>query len=234
MLFWAIVCSLLLHVLLAIVIPNIKFDPVKKPEVIEVQLVNKPAPQPVVEPEPVQPQPEQPKPEPIKPKVEPKPITKPAPVIIKDEPAAVQPSAPPPTQTTQTEVIAVAPKADAPAPVVVPAPPPKATGPTQAEIDSGLNRYRDSLWDAVSKYKRYPEIARRRNIQGKVVIEVDVDNTGKLRSKKVLTSSGSDILDSQALEMVEKAVPLPVPPEVLRSGGNFTIRLPVPFKLEEQ
>jgi protein TonB len=39
------------------------------------------------------------------------------------------------------------------------------------------------------------------------------------------------VLDKQALEMVEKALPFPAPPDVLR-GNNFTITVPVPFKLE--
>jgi periplasmic protein TonB len=33
--------------------------------------------------------------------------------------------------------------------------------------------------------------------------------------------------------MVEKAAPFPAPPEALR-GSNFSIKVPIPFKLEEQ
>jgi protein TonB len=229
-LIWAIICSILLHVLLAVVIPSIKIDPVKTPKVLEVQLVNKPEPPPIAQPEPVQP--EQPKPEPIKPKVEPKPVVKPtpAPSVIKEEPAPVTP---PPV--TDTEVIAVAPKPEAPpsplpvAPVATPKPP----TPTPVEIDNAYTGYGSTLWSAISKYKKYPKIAQMRGWQGEVIVELSLDGNGKLKSKRILQHSGYESLDQQALEMVDKALPFPAPPEALR-GGSFTIKVPIPFKLEEQ
>lgn len=219
---------MLLHVLLAVVIPNIKIDPPKIPEVLEVQLVNKPEPPPVSAPEPAQP--EQPTPEPIKPIVEPKPIVKPtpAPSVIKEEPA---PTTPP---VTQTEVIAVTPKPEAPpsplpvAPVVVTKP-----SPTPVEIDTAYEGYGNTLWNAISKYKKYPRIAQMRGWQGEVIVELSLDGNGKLKSKRIIQHSGYDSLDQQALEMVDKAAPFPAPPEALR-GSSFTIKVPIPFKLEEQ
>lgn len=231
MLIWAIICSVLLHGFLAMVIPNIKFDKVKTPDTLEVQLAQKPEPpQPVAPPEP-------PAPEPIKPKVEPqpkpKPIEKPlpTPTVVKDEPALRTPP-------STTEVIAVAPKVDAPPSPVPPAPivapePPKPTTPvvSQADMDDARGRYSNTLWGAISKHKQYPKIAQMRGWQGDAVVELLLDGNGKLKSKKIIQSSGHDVLDKQALEMVEKAAPYPIPPEVLR-GNNFTITVPIPFKLE--
>ncbi|HSI37657.1 MAG TPA: energy transducer TonB [Methylotenera sp.] len=227
-LIWAIICSILLHVLLAVVIPSIKIDPPKKPEVLEVALVSKPEPPPAVsEPEPL-PQPEQPKPEPIKPKVEPKPIVKPTPTpsVIKEEPSPVTP---PPA--TQTEVIAVTPKPEAPpspTPVV-----PKPVAPTPVEIDTAHKGYGDTLWSAISKHKKYPRIAQTRGWQGEVIVELSLDGNGNMKSKRIIQHSGYDSLDQQALEMVDKALPFPAPPDALR-GSSFTIKVPIPFKLEEQ
>lgn len=230
-LLWAIICSILLHILLVAVIPNIKFDVPKKPEVLEIQLTK---PQPPAEPPPVVvPQPEPPKPEPVKPKTEPKPIVKPAPVVVhKDEPAPVQPSPPPPSQpTNQPEVITAVPKTDVPPQVVAPTPPPKPTV-TQAEISQAHEGYGTTLWNAISKFKKYPRIAQSRGWQGEVVIELSLDGNGKLKSKKIIQNSGYEVLDQQALEMVDKALPFPEPPEALR-GSGFTIRVPIPFKLEQ-
>jgi len=70
----------LLHALLVVVIPNIKLNTIKKPDILEVELVKKTAPPPVVLPEPIQPQPEA-----IKPKIEPKPELKP---LVKPLPMA--------------------------------------------------------------------------------------------------------------------------------------------------
>ncbi len=209
-----------------VVIPNIKLDVVKKPDILEVELVSKPEPPPITQPEPTQPQPEQPKPEPIKPKIEPKVKPLPIPTVINDEPTYVEP---PPT--SQTEVIAVAPKVEAPPSPVPPAPVVTPVEPNQADIRAANGDYGNTLWGAISKHKQYPRIAQMRGWQGEAIIELQLDGNGKLKSKKIIKSSGYEALDKQALEMVDKATPFPSPPEALR-GSNFSITVPIPFKLE--
>jgi len=235
MLMWAVICSIFLHTLLAFVIPNLKFEAVKKPELLVIELSKQPAPPPVVIPEPIKAEPE-----PIKPKLEPKPelkpITKPlpTPTVMKNEPTQVTP--PPAIVSHQTEVIAVAPKADVaptpPAPVATPEPPKPITA-SQEDMDDARGRYGNTLWGAIGKHKQYPRVAQMRGWQGEAIVELLLDGNGKLKSKKIIQSSGYESLDKQALEMVEKAAPFPEPPEALR-GGSFSIRVPIPFKLEEQ
>ena len=230
-LIWAIICSILLHALLVVVIPNIKFDEIKTPEILEVDFVKLPEPPPPA-PEPLQPLPEVVKPK-IEPKIkpEPKPLVKqPTPVVERNEPV----TEPPPSQPT--EVIAVAPKPTAappvqtvPAPVPVKQEPPPVTN--QVDVEDARNKYGNSLWGAISKHKKYPKIAAMRGWQGEAIVELELDGSGKLKSKKIIQSSGHDVLDRQALEMVEKALPFPAPPDALR-GTSFTITVPVPFKLE--
>jgi protein TonB len=87
------------------------------------------------------------------------------------------------------------------------------------------------LWGRIAKYKQYPKIAQMRGWQGEVIVELLVDASGKLKSKKIISGSGYDVLDKQALNMIEKAAPFPAPPEVLR-GSSFSITVPIPFKLE--
>ena len=72
-----------------------------------------------------------------------------------------------------------------------------------------------------------------RNWQGEAIVELELDGSGKLKSKKISQSSGYEVLDKQALEMVEKALPFPAPPEALR-GTSFTITVPVPFNINQQ
>lgn len=230
---WAIICSLLLHGLLALIIPNIDLDDIKEPELLEITLAPKTEPQ--AQPDPVQPEPEVTKPK-IEPKLkpEPKPVikNKPSPIVQETQPVVETPVITPPQ-----EVIAVKPVAERPPPVqtipinepVKEPPPPPA--PSQAEIDNATGRYGNALWSAISKHKKYPKIAQMRGWQGETIIELELDGTGKLKSKKVVQSSGYEVLDKQALEMVEKALPFPTPPEALRNS-NFTITVSVPFKLE--
>ena len=208
------------------VIPNLKFDEVKTPDILKVELVKKPEPLPEVIPEPTPPPPEVVKPTP---KPLPKPIIKPKPTPVVDKIEPTERPAPPPP-----EVIAVAPKEIAPTPThVAPIPvpvkqePPPPAAPSQADIDG----YSNSLWGAISKHKKYPKIAAMRGWEGEVIVELQLDGNGKLKSKRIAQSSGHEVLDKQALEMVEKALPFPIPPDALRNS-SFTITVPVPFKLE--
>lgn len=222
--------------------PNLHVDSPKNPDLIEVQLVNKVEPPPVVLPKPIEPMPE-PVQQKVVTKTEPKPNIKPvpAPAVVKNVPAPDQPRPAEVTPHTEVaphaEVIAVAPKAEvvatpAPPPVVAPEPP-KAVEPSQDEINDAKGQYGNTLWNAIGKHKNYPKIAQMRGWQGDVTIELLLDGNGKLKSKKVIQSSGYEALDKQALEMAEKAAPFPTPPEALR-GSSFSIKVPIPFKLEAQ
>jgi protein TonB len=225
-LIWAIVCSILLHVLFAVIIPNVKFNPVKIPAQLEVELVGKPEPLPVaIQPESVKPKPDQPKT-----KVDPKPIVKSLPVakVEKSEPAPY--STPPVTSPIEPAQIAPLPELLPPPAAIAPTLP-KPIGPSQVDMNAARDSYGNTLWGAIGKYKNYPRIAQTRGWQGEVVVELQLDGNGNLKSKKILKSSSFDILDKEALAMVDKAAPFPAPPDALR-GSSFSIKVPIPFKLE--
>jgi len=231
----AAICSILLHILLALIIPNVKFEAIKKPTLLTVELSKKPEPPPVAVPEPA-------KAEPIKSKIEPKPESKPTtkplaiPTVVEHEPTSA--NTPPPTVTHQAEIISVAPQIEV-APSPMPSTPiatleqQKPIVPSQESINEANISYGKTLWGAISKHKLYPRIAQMRGWQGEAIVELQLDNNGKLKSKKIIQSSGFDSLDKQALEMVEKAAPFPSLPEALRSS-NVRFKVPIPFKLEEQ
>jgi periplasmic protein TonB len=226
-LIWAVVCSILLHILFFVVVPNFKFDAVKKiPDQLTVEIMQPIPPEPVVIPEPPKPvEPIKPQPEQIKPlpkkelKLEPKPIE------TKPEPMQSEPP-PPPT------VITAAPKVDVPPVITVPPPePPKKIGPSEDDINAALGQYGNTLGRAIAKHKQYPKIASMRGWQGDVILDLKLDGSGNVLSANVKESSGHEALDNQALEMARKASPFPAPPEVLR-GRSFNITVPVSFKLE--
>lgn len=93
------------------------------------------------------------------------------------------------------------------------------------------SNYGSVLSREFAKHKQYPRIAQLRGWQGTVRLELKIDASGTVTSSTVAESSGFEILDKQALEMVRKASPLPQPPEALR-GQEFTLIVPVSFKLE--
>jgi protein TonB len=231
-LIWAIICSILLHILFFVVVPNFKFDVVKKiPDVLRVEIVQPKKPEPVVIQEPPKPiEPIKQAPEPIKPLPKNLPKPKPEPLPIKEvSPEPVQHEPPPPPT-----VMTAAPKVDTPPVITVPPPPPeppKKIEPSEDDINAARNQYGGTLGRAIAKHKSYPKIAQMRGWQGDVILDLKLDGSGNVLSANVKESSGHEALDNQALEMARKAAPFPAPPEALR-GRSFNITVPVSFKLE--
>ncbi len=218
---WALAISIALHTFAAIGIPSISFEKAVKPPELIIELAP-PKPEP---PAPPAPKP----PEPVKPKVVPPPKAKPIPQPIVKPVNTPQPISEPPP------VIAVAPKVEAqptfvaPTPVVAKPEPPKPTV-NQADLDSARNQYGSALSREIAKHINYPGIAKMRGWQGVVEIDFQLDGNGKILSQKIHTSSGFEVLDKQALEMVKKSN-FPIPPEVLKSSA-FNVTVPVSFRLE--
>jgi protein TonB len=106
--------------------------------------------------------------------------------------------------------------------------------PSQAAetADSGtLEKYRLDLIMAARRYKRYPSQAMERGWQGKVEIRLLIGANGMIRTASVRTSSGYQLLDDQAMDMIRKAKPLAQIPPVLR-GREFSVDIPVIFDLQ--
>lgn len=225
----AIIASIALHVIFVIIIPNLKLNDTKTPDLIEVSILPPPSPEPVTAQPEAPPETAKP-PEKIKPKIEPKPIIKPLPKPVPlPEPSTVA-VAPPPT----TEIAAVRKPESPTVPVAAPEPAPAPAPTPQPKVvdtSAAQSGYGSALWGAISKHKKYPRIAQARAWQGEVILELSLDGNGNLLSKTIIQKSGYDVLDQQALEMVDKAIPFPTPPESLR-GTSFSIKVPIAFKLE--
>ena len=83
------------------------------------------------------------------------------------------------------------------------------------------------------RYKRYPRVALDNNWEGRVVVHMVVGANGMIASLRVTTSSGHDVLDRQALDMIRKAKPLvPIPPAM--RGREFSVEIPVIYNLKDQ
>lgn len=231
-LIWAVLISTCLHLIAVLYIPNISVKVEEKPtEVLTIQLEAPKTPEPVaavVEPEPI---PEPPKPK-VQPIIEPKiiPTPKPAPI----EAYEPQPSPPEPIDEPYSPpVMSVAPKIESPPPTFTapPPPPPQPVGPSQADLDAARKGYADRLARAIAQHKQYPRVAQMRGWQGETIVDLKLDRNGGVLATKIERSSGFEVLDKQALEMVRKAAPFPAPPEILKSDV-FNIQVPVSFKLE--
>ena len=222
----AVIASLILH---AIVVFN-EFVKVNKNPLenlkIEVNLVSepKPEPPPVIEkPKPIEPPPVIEKPKPI----EPPPVMEPIPEKIEEPiPQDVVPmedSVPIYEKPIQEPVQEVTPRVD------------------QEKIEREKKQLQQRKMDAVelftnnlafhiSKFKKYPRIAMRRNWQGMVLVRMVMLDNGNIQSLSIEKSSGYEVLDNEAMKMIERAKPLPKPPDIL-AGDEVNIYVPVSFAL---
>jgi protein TonB len=73
--------------------------------------------------------------------------------------------------------------------------------------------YFGSIKQSIELAWQYPDLALKYGLQGKLLLEFIVLNTGELQSAVVLRSSGSHLLDDEALRAVKAAAPFkPIPP----------------------
>jgi protein TonB len=187
-------------------------------------------PQPAVAPPPAPAVIQQPTPEPElvvapKPKLvleKPKPKPKPAVKPLKPTPTPPVSAAKPVEQATPTATTA---PAAAPA-----APQPSTSSATAAAKVS----WQSQLLSHLARYKRYPDEARRRGIEGTSQVRFNLDRSGKVLSVELAKSSGNVALDRATLAMIRRATPVPAPPAELLHNGQLEIVAPFIYALERR
>ena len=99
----------------------------------------------------------------------------------------------------------------------------------QRKMDA-VELFTNNLAFHISKFKKYPRIAMRRNWQGMVLVRMVMLDNGNIQSLSIEKSSGYEVLDNEAMKMIERAKPLPKPPDIL-AGDEVNIYVPVSFAL---
>lgn len=175
--------------------------PPPKPAGAAILLDLPPAAPPAKAPEP------QPQPKPTVKKLRPT-AAKPAPPQAAPEPPAIESAATVPAEP--------APARTQPAP---PSPDPHAVSSWQSRLLAHLERH-----------KRFPAQAQSRRLRGTVLVGFSLDRSGMVLTQAVNTSSGHASLDAAALDMLDRAQPLPAPPpEII--GTVLQLTVPVRFFL---
>lgn len=82
----------------------------------------------------------------------------------------------------------------------------------------------------LNQHKRYPLSSRRRGEEGVVRLHLEIGRTGRVIKAHISNSSGSPNLDRAALQMIEKAKPLPAFPDRMPQP-RIAVSVPVSFKL---
>lgn len=102
--------------------------------------------------------------------------------------------------------------------------------PAAADEGEVLNAYGRQLAQTIARQQRYPRLAQVRQWQGTAVLQLHLTADGALAEVRMLSSSGHEILDRQAIDMVREAVPLPRLPATF-ADRPLTIDVPVVFRL---
>lgn len=169
-------------------------------------------------------------------------VVRPAPILTRQEAPARAPATP---------VVAQAPAETAPEPrPLTPSPSPRmgegsvvsrsaAVAELAPRMDddgapsrSDLGAYGESFGRWLARHRSYPRLAQLRGWQGQVEVRVHVAKKGSVIDVVVTHSSGFEVLDRQALDMVKQADPLPDLPKSLK-GQEFTLDIPITFRLEQ-
>jgi periplasmic protein TonB len=108
-----------------------------------------------------------------------------------------------------------------------------ASAPSAIADPGAIARYRISLMSVAERYKRFPEYARDREWQGRSDWHVEVGADGRLRELRLKKSSGYEVLDRTAGEMLRSAQPeTPLPPDL--QGRSFSFAVGVIFNFGER
>lgn len=83
----------------------------------------------------------------------------------------------------------------------------------------------------LNKHKKYPHDARMRGHEGVATVSFSIDRSGKIITTHLDHSSGSDLLDQEAIEVLSRASPFPRPPSDV-TDLTFTFSLPIQFRIK--
>ncbi|TAJ09792.1 MAG: TonB family protein [Nitrospirae bacterium] len=86
------------------------------------------------------------------------------------------------------------------------------------------------LWDRVANLKRYPHLARAKHLEGRVVVRAVIREDGHLAKVDVAESSGHEILDLDAIEIIKRACPLHLRQPLGRP--EVVVQVPISYKLQ--
>lgn len=86
--------------------------------------------------------------------------------------------------------------------------------------------WKSQLVAALERQKRYPSEAR--GDQGTAQLAFNVDRQGNVHNARITRSSGSSVLDHEALALVQRAQPLPPPPPEV-AGAQIPIIVPIRY-----
>jgi periplasmic protein TonB len=94
-----------------------------------------------------------------------------------------------------------------------------------------MARWHALLSVALERNKRYPGDAKARREQGVVEVNFVIDRQGHLVSSRVIKSSGHTALDAEALALLKRSEPFPLPAQAF-AAPTIELLVPIRFSLQ--
>ena len=94
---------------------------------------------------------------------------------------------------------------------------------------ANISNYMGRVASRLQRQKRYPRAAKRKKIQGTVVVSFTIRRNGSVAGVRIARRSGHAMLDSEVMAMVRRASPFP--PIPTNAGRNtITVTVPISFR----
>lgn len=98
------------------------------------------------------------------------------------------------------------------------------------DTSNAVATWKTQIVALLERNKRYPESAQARREQGVVQVLFSLDRNGRVIVSRVLRSSGSSLLDEEALALLLRAEPFSAPPPEA-PGERVNLTVPIRFNL---
>jgi periplasmic protein TonB len=102
------------------------------------------------------------------------------------------------------------------------------TVPASPEPAPAIASWQQAVVARLARFQRYP--AQAKGATGIVNLSFSIDRQGHVLNSQIVKSSGSAVLDAEALSLLTRAAPLPAPPAAV-PDSDLTFILPIRFGL---
>jgi protein TonB len=100
------------------------------------------------------------------------------------------------------------------------------TVPTSPELAPAIASWQQAVVARLARFQRYP--AQAKGATGVVNLSFSIDRQGHVLNSQIIKSSGSAVLDAEALSLLTRAAPLPPPPAAV-PDSDLSFVLPIRF-----
>ncbi|MDG1995867.1 MAG: TonB family protein [Emcibacteraceae bacterium] len=94
-----------------------------------------------------------------------------------------------------------------------------------------ISGWQKEVTKKIAKKQTYPRAALRKELEGRISVEINVDREGNIVAHSVKQSSGHDVLDREVPKLMKRVSPLPVPPADV-ADSQLTMVVPLAWALQ--